>query len=254
MAISIIMVLQSPYCEHLKMAMKKWIMKQYWRVSTIRAILGLLLGMLVLGAFYYRLVPFLSDLGIFGAIILAGIFFLIFLGVGYVYDAKARLWNEQAQVGVEKNPYMFVPYFRFFMAEYPLFYALIYTMKKVLHAYGLDSSNVEDLSLYLEGYFNRRPWKTEDLFTSEANAKLFIDKHPFLESRYKKESSISISSRIKKGFQLQVWRLTWVQSFTGLAQDVLVFGTLYIGLVFPGIPEGSFNLFLQGLLLISIPL
>jgi hypothetical protein len=45
-----------------------------------------------------------------------------------------------------------------------------------------------------------------------------------------------------------------VQSFTGLAQDVLVFGTLYIGLVFPDVPDGSFNQFILGLLLISIPL
>ena len=28
-----------------------------------------------------------------------------------------------------------------------------------------------------------------------------------------------------------VWRLTWANNFTGLAQDVLIFGSLYIGIL-----------------------
>jgi hypothetical protein len=62
----------------------KWIMKQYWRLSTIRALSGLVLGMLVIGQFYYEYIPPLATLGLVGALILSGILIVFFL----VMDSK----------------------------------------------------------------------------------------------------------------------------------------------------------------------
>ena len=48
------------------MSLSKWIMKQYWRVGTIRTLLSLALGTLVLGKLYYEYIPVLADLGFLG--------------------------------------------------------------------------------------------------------------------------------------------------------------------------------------------
>ena len=125
-------------------------MKQYWRVGEIRTIVGVLLGMLVLGRYYYTFIPFFNsfDPSILGAILLAGTFLLIFLIAGYVYDEKLRLWNEQTQVLAEKNPYQYVPNPRLYQIEYPIFYAMIDTLRQLLVKRGLDTENIDSLALY----------------------------------------------------------------------------------------------------------
>jgi len=234
-------------------------MKQYWRVGTIRAMVGLLLGMLVLGRYYYRFIPFFDSFepSILGAIVLAGVLFLVFLGAGYLYDEKIQLWNEQIQIVTEKNPYQYVPKPRLYQIEYPLYYALIDTIKQIFTKRGLDTQQIDELSQYLKYYFDRRPNRRSDLFTAEGIAETFMQKHPFVEDDVVK-STPGIRSRIKKGFQLRVWRLTWVQSFTGLAQDVLVFASLYIVVLFPDEVTStggvSLELLFLGILFISLPL
>ncbi|MHA2022411.1 MAG: hypothetical protein ACTSWQ_01995 [Candidatus Thorarchaeota archaeon] len=46
------------------MAVKKWIMKQYWTLSSLA------MGMFVLGRLYYEYIPGLRDLGVLGALTL----------------------------------------------------------------------------------------------------------------------------------------------------------------------------------------
>ena len=64
------------------MSKTKWIMKQYWRISTIRTLAGLVLGMLVIGQLYYEYIPPFAELGIVGALILSFILILFFMGLG----------------------------------------------------------------------------------------------------------------------------------------------------------------------------
>lgn len=234
-------------------------MKQYWRVGTIRTIVGVLLGMLVLGRYYYQLIPFFNsfDPSILGAILLAGVFLLIFLMAGYVYDEKLELWNEQTQVLVEKDPYQYVPNPRLCQLEYPILYTIIDTLRKILVKNGLDTKKIDSFALYLDGYFKRTPSSRNDLLTAEKVAGTFMQEHPFIEESTKTPKQ-SIRAKIKKGFQLQTWRLTWVQSFTGLPQDVLVFAALYIVVLFPDAvtPSGGVTLeyLFLGILFISLPL
>ena len=241
------------------MIKSKWIMKQYWRVGTIRTIVSVLQGMLVLGRYYYQIIPFYNSFhpSIIGAFLLAGTFLLIFLIAGYVYDAKLELWNEQTQVTVEKDPYQYVPNPRIFQLEYPILYAVIDTLRKILIKRGMNTDKIDRFVLYLDGYFKRLPDNREDLFTAEGVAKTYMEEQPF-GAEPAVTPKQGIRSKIKKGFQLRVWRLTWVQGFTGLAQDVLVFAAFYIVILFPNAVTESgvvtLNYLIIGVLFISLPL
>ena len=84
---------------------KKWIMKWYWRISQIGQITGLALMALTFTTvlsdkiqwrFGNPYESYLLTLTILGAVILL---------IAYVWDKKARMWHEQAVIGVERNPY-----------------------------------------------------------------------------------------------------------------------------------------------------
>ncbi|MHA1770221.1 MAG: hypothetical protein ACTSXS_01335 [Candidatus Thorarchaeota archaeon] len=241
------------------MGKAKWIMKQYWRLSTIRAIIGVLLGMLVLGRYYYQFVPILRDMSpsVLGAITLGMIFLGIFLFVGYLYDDVSHLWNERMQVAIEKDPFSYVPFIRTKMAEYPYFYIWIYLLKELSDETQVPTQHLKDLVLYLEKYFQRRVDIKKDLFTALDKGIEFLKQHPFVDDESFKTTRRSIRTRIKKQFLLYVWRLTWVQNFTGLLQDSLVFAALYTGILFGVDTSGGslpWNILLLGVLFISIPI
>ena len=236
-------------------------MKQYWRVTTIRAIFGVLLGMLVLGRYYYPLFPILADLqpSILAAITLSLIFLLIFLIAGYVYDARLKLWNERLQITKERDPYGYVPQPRFLAIEYPFLYSTMYFLKRALRMQGTSTKWISDLAEYMSEYFTRDPNSKRDLFDAEIIAEHFNATHPIKQDAEMADTRVGIRSRIKRGFQLEVWRLTWVQTFTGLGQDVLVFAALYIGILFPTVVDPitetvPVDYLLFGIVFISIPL
>ena len=235
----------------------KWSMKQYWRVGTIRAILSLFLGMLVIGRYYYGFIPPLSNLGFLGAIILAATISLVFLGLGYLYDAKAQLWNQRLQVLIEHNPYMYTPNFRFLMAEYPIFYALIRVTHDLLETLNLDSDPISRLAVYLNNHFATTPDRIECTSEIEAMGAEFLSSYPFTTGVEPASLKEGLGNKAKKAFQLRVWRLSWVQNFTGLAQDVLVFAALYVAVLFPEAATNgvvSLDYMILGILTISLPL
>ena len=190
----------------------KWILKQYWRVGAIRAIFGVVLGMFVLGRYYYPFVPFLNNLdpGILGAILLAGILLLVFLTVGFFYDAKLQLWNEAHRVSVDRNPFTYVPYYRFKMMEYPFFFSLVTTLRNIALKVGASTQNLDDLSEYLEFYFSLKPEIREHLFGTPPIAQEYMSKHPFTEKEEPSQFKQSFGKSVKYKFQLTVWRLNWV--------------------------------------------
>jgi hypothetical protein len=95
-------------------------MKQYWRIGTIRATLALAMGMFSLGKVYYKDIPFLFEMGVVGALIMGTILVLAFLGVGWLYDEKAKLWNEQIQVQTERSVYQYIPNYKNYGFDYPV--------------------------------------------------------------------------------------------------------------------------------------
>ncbi len=211
-----------------------------------------------MGRYYYGFVPFLRDLdpSIAGAVILAGILLVGFLFFGWLYDDVLRLWNEKSQVAIEKDPYSYVPLLRVKMLDYPYFYSWLYLLKNLAEEVEVSTQWLSDLAAYLHEYYSRRPDKRTDLFGSLPKGEAFLLRHPFAGEGSDKSPRRNLASRAKKMFMLQVWRLSWVQNFTGVVQDSLVFAALYVGILF-GLNTGEgtvpVGLMLVGIILIAVP-
>jgi len=87
---------------------KKWVMRQYWRMQQSQSIisLGLLGSTLTLLLWDYvswrfsdECATYIGLLGIFAGLI------LIVLCVGYLYDRVFSLWTAQRSVDFERNPF-----------------------------------------------------------------------------------------------------------------------------------------------------
>ncbi|MGY5871400.1 MAG: hypothetical protein RTV72_04065 [Candidatus Thorarchaeota archaeon] len=238
------------------MTKTKWIMKQYWRVGTIRVLLSLALGMFVLGRGYYIYIPALADLGIIGALILGSFLVLLFLGIGWLYDEKGKMWSPKLQAVAERNPYQYVTNFKSLTYDYQAFYGIIATMRKVLRKTGIDSTPIDDLSEHLGTFFDRKI-RRADIFGAEPEALVFNRKHTFLKGQDFQKKKVPISYRLKLGFETELLRLNWIQSLTGLFQDVLVFGALYVTILFPEqVTNGlvPIDYLILGILFLSMPL
>lgn len=240
------------------MILSKWIMKQYWRVGTIRTLLGLALGTLVLGKLYYEYIPVLANLGFIGAVTFGSFLFLIFLGVGWLYDEKAKLWNESVVIQTDRFPFAFVPEWRIFASDYPTLYSLLHTLRESSTKLGLDTARLDDVAMYLIHFFKKQPANRKDLFSSEGEAERFLTEHPFVERLTDdREKKLSFGTRLKRSFQIWLLRLNYIQSLTGLGQDVLVFAAFYVSVLFPAVAEGTLvptEYLLQGILFLSIPI
>jgi len=233
------------------LSISKWIMKQYWRVGTIRALSALAMGMLVIGRWYYGSIPILKDWGIIGALILGAILFCGFLAVGWVYDIKAKMWSQKTQVSVERNPYYYVPNFKNAAFEYPIFYSLLKTLKKIMVKMDIDTSSVDDLALFLESYFSFLPKKT-DIQQANLDGDIFLETHPLNPAEQNELGKVPFSSKVKLGWEVNILRINWIQALTGLFQDVLIFGVLYVLVIFPYItPDQTLTYAVLG---ISLPM
>lgn len=234
------------------MSGKKWIMKQYWRVGTIRTLFSLVLSMLVLGKYYYEFVPILAPLGLLGALILGFLLVLLFLGIGYIYDVRLKLWNETFQVGVERDPYQQTPNIRSYSMDFPVLYAFLLTFRKSLLKRNLDFSKIDELVQYYDAFFHRNATEKNDLVDSIKSNEAFLDRNPFTKERLQIQKGRSKGARMKKSFQTQILRINYVQSLTGSVQDVLVISALYVPILFGAtLPR---NLLLNMIWLISLPL
>ena len=232
-------------------------MKQYWRVGTIRALTSLLLGMLVLGKWYYIYIPVLQDMGLIGALVFGTLLFFFFLGLGWAYDQKARMWSQKIQTATERNPYTYVPNFKLLAKELPIIQVLLHSVRGVLKEVKESTSTLDDFTRYIDLFFKTKPVR-KDIFSAEEKALEFIDEHEFLPDEKMEKGRIPLRSRIKLGFETQILRFSWIQSLTGLLQDVLIFGALYVLIIFPWAPAGyelffaTFGISLPLLLILTI--
>ncbi len=240
------------------MGIKKFIMKQYWRIGTIRALLSLALAMLVIGRLYYQFIPGLKDMGMYGALILGTFLVFIFMGIGWAYDVKAKMWSQKEQAITERNAYSYIPSYWEIVVHYAIYRSMVRTFKQILSKNGLDSDYLDDAQRYLDGYFGRKLTR-EDIFSSLSAGLAFCQKHPFSTTTSQEQKRVPIRSRIKLGFQVMMLRLNWIQSLTGLVQEVLVFGTFFIALIYLQGKEVvdeilPFDILVIGFFLVSIPL
>src|SRR5213594_1894530 len=98
---------------------KRFVMTQLWRIQQSYTLLSLLLWGIVISLTAYPVIaplwlPFLQDRGIPASTpgVIALTLLLLFLAIygvlflfGVVYDKYLRLWREQLDVAVDRNPY-----------------------------------------------------------------------------------------------------------------------------------------------------
>lgn len=207
--------------------------------------------MLVIGKLYLDFVPVLRDMGVIGALLLGMTLFLAFMGLGWVYDVRMRMWSQKFQAATDRHAYYHVPAIRTEIFEYPILYTIVHTIKNLVDKSGIEGVSVDQLAEFLHEYFTLRP-NRKDIDRTLEMGKEFLDDHPFSTSGDEAIKSTPISSKIKLGWETQILRLTWIQSLTGLVQDVLVFGALYVFVLFPDV--AAENALILAIFAISLPL
>jgi hypothetical protein len=238
------------------MSKAKWLMKQYWRVGTIRVLAGLAMGMFVLGRLYYTYIPFLANWGLLGALTLGSFLFLLFLSIGWIYDEKGKMWSPKIQAGIERDPYQYVTNFRTAAIDYPVFYAVVHSLRSISEKIGIETEALDDLVYHMKEYFSSAENK-KGIEKGKSIGKSFMESHPFDDALVESEKMSSLGSRTKLTFETNLLRMTWIQSLTGMAQDVLVFGALFVTLLFPEQVVNNIvpiEFLLIGILVLSLPL
>ena len=212
--------------------------------------------MFALGKIYYIYIPELVELGILGALLLGGVLILLFLGVGWLYDAKGMMWSAKMQVAAERNPYRYVPSPRNFAFDYATIYAMLNTLRIVLLELHLEVASLDDSIKYLDTYFKLRENK-KDIVAAEKEGKDFMKTHPLSQVSIDDRGKISWRAKMKKAFEARLLRLSWIHQLTGMMQEALVFGAIYVVFLFPDAAVGNIvpiNYLFLGLIFLSLPL
>ena len=158
---------------------KKWIMKQQWRILQVRGIWGLLFGILVLAGLYVEYIPFLSALGLWGPFAFAAAILSVFLIMGYIYDRVLVMWAPSQEVTQERNPYQYVPSPKDQIFWFPIYSAILDATEQLADRFEVDKSNIEETRAYYAKLHSLKPDRKEDIDEAIRLRKEFVSKHPF---------------------------------------------------------------------------
>jgi len=87
------------------MTWKDKLMENIYRINQSQRFYGIFASTLVIAALYYEDIPAISGYGFFGKLLLSmGIIFM-FMFMGYIYDRKFKLWEQDHILHVKRNPY-----------------------------------------------------------------------------------------------------------------------------------------------------
>ncbi|MHA1944286.1 MAG: hypothetical protein ACW96M_07815 [Candidatus Thorarchaeota archaeon] len=161
------------------MRIRKWLMKQQWRIVQIRGIWGLFYGVLVLAGLYYEDLPFFNDLGSWGPFALAFTLLTIFLIVGYLYDRIFIMWAPSQEVTMERNPFQYVPSPKDHIFWLPIYSSLLEATQKLAQNFGVDTQLIEDAREHYSNIQSLRPERREDIDTGAELREQFVTGHNF---------------------------------------------------------------------------
>ncbi|MHA1934346.1 MAG: hypothetical protein ACW97A_03610 [Candidatus Thorarchaeota archaeon] len=161
------------------MGLKKWVMKQQWRIVQIRGIWSLFYGVLLLAIAYYEYMPFISDLAEFGPFVFAGVILFIFLILGYVYDRVLVMWAPSQEVTIERNPYQYVPSPKENVFWFPIYSALLDISEQLAKHNDVDTAVVDETRKYYSEIQTLRPERNEDIDKGIKLREDFIRSHKF---------------------------------------------------------------------------
>lgn len=163
------------------MRIKKWLMKQQWRILQIRTIWNLFYGVLVLAGLYVGFVPVLADMGIYGPVIFALIVLLVFLIIGYVYDRVLLMWAPSQEVTQERNPYQYVPSPKDHIFWFPIYTAILDSCELLAEKFEIDTKEIEETKVYYAELQKLRPERKEDIDRAIELRQQFVSKHAFAD-------------------------------------------------------------------------
>ena len=147
------------------MGVKKWLMKQQWRVVQIRGIWSLFYGILVLAYMYYEYIPVFNEesMGVGGPFVFAGILLLTFLVLGYIYDRVLVMWAPSQEITFERNPYQYVPSPKEHIFWFPLYSSLLDVAEELAVNNNVDTQIIDETREYFSKLEKLRPERKEDI-------------------------------------------------------------------------------------------
>jgi hypothetical protein len=163
------------------MGVKKWLMKQQWRIVQIRGIWGLFYGILLLAVAYYEYIPFFVAMGTNGPFVFAGVILFIFLILGYIYDRVLVMWAPSQEVTIERNPYQYVPSPKDHIFWFPLYSALLDVTEVLAKEFDVDTSVIEETREYYAKLQQLRPEIRDNIDKGIELREEFVRTHQFKE-------------------------------------------------------------------------
>ncbi len=161
------------------MRIRKWTMRQQWRIIQIRGIWTVFTGTLILAGLYVGYIPFFVDMGLLGPFAFAATILAVFLILGYIYDKVLVMWAPAQEVSQERNPYMYVPSPKDHIFWFPLYSALLDSIEKLAEQTGVNTIKIRETREYYSKLQALRPERTEDIDEAIEMRKEFVSKHPF---------------------------------------------------------------------------
>lgn len=159
------------------MRIKKWIMKQQWRIVQIRGIWGLFYGILLLAANYFIYIPLFYDMQTLGPFAFAGVILIVFLVLGYIYDRVLVMWAPSQEVNTERNPYQYVPSPEDRIFWFPLYSTLLDVCEDIAGKYEIDVEPILDTKKYYHELKGLKALRSEDIARARQLRDEFLSKH-----------------------------------------------------------------------------
>ncbi|MHA2300108.1 MAG: hypothetical protein ACXACD_04050 [Candidatus Thorarchaeota archaeon] len=161
------------------MGLKKWLMKQQWRIVQIRGIWGLFYGVLLLAISYYGYIPLFADMGSYGPFVFSGVLLFSFLILGYLYDRVFIMWAPSQEVSMERNPYQYVPSPKDHIFWLPIYSVLLNSAQALAEQFEVDTQEISDAKQYFAKWQKLRPELKKDIDMGAEMRNLFISGHSF---------------------------------------------------------------------------
>ncbi len=170
------------------MRIRKWLMKQQWRILQIRGIWGLFYGVMVLAGLYVGYVPFFFNMGALGPLAFAGLILFVFLIMGYIYDRVLVMWAASQEVTQERNPYMYVPSPKDHIFWFPIYSTMLDALEQLSLQHGLDTKEIEETKEYYSQIQRMRPERRQDIEEAIELRKDYFRNHPFVTDSKEEET------------------------------------------------------------------
>ncbi len=161
------------------MGLRKWLMKQQWRLVQIRGIWGLFFSTFMLAYAYFGYIPIFAGLGAWGPIAFSVTLFVFFLVGGYIYDRVFVMWAPSHEVTQERNPFQYVPRPIDRILWLPIYATMLDVSEQLADEFNLDKTAIAETREYynkLEGF---RPEIREDIDRAIELREEYVAKHPF---------------------------------------------------------------------------